>query len=103
MDEARTPEETAAAVQWKPYRYENGAWEEYPIDDYLDRLEPLLREAFKDDPSSTTRTILIATGPGREVMAAQAAYLSFYYGWSMWSSAARPCTRPTTPRPTRSS
>ncbi|HEX9028232.1 MAG TPA: hypothetical protein VF823_03580, partial [Anaerolineales bacterium] len=45
------PTETLAAMNWAPYRYRDGAWEPYPIEEYVQVLDPRLLEIFPPDPT----------------------------------------------------
>ncbi|MGD8855030.1 MAG: LamG domain-containing protein, partial [Chloroflexota bacterium] len=43
------PTETLAAMNWAPYRYRDGAWEPYPIEEYVGVLDPRMAESFPVD------------------------------------------------------
>jgi len=53
LDQDAHPELVMTALNWGPYRYRNGEWESYPIEEYLDKLETRLKDVFtefQDDP-----------------------------------------------------
>jgi len=65
IDISPAEEETIAAVQWSPYRYEDGAWESYPIADYWDQMEVKLTEQFNllfpdDDEYTNDGRVVVA-------------------------------------------
>ena len=53
MDPDSLPVQTAAAVLWAPYRYRDGEWESYPIEEYWDELGRRYEDDF-DDVSDPT-------------------------------------------------
>jgi hypothetical protein len=65
IDISSAEEETVAAVQWSPYRYEDGAWESYPIADYWDQMEVKLTAQFNllfpdDDEYTNDGRVVVA-------------------------------------------
>ena len=68
------PVQTAAAVKWAPYRYRDGEWESYPIEEYWDELGHRYEHDF-DDVSDPTEA------RGR-LMYVRIYYLGLYTGLS---------------------
>lgn len=69
---------TRAVLSWAPYRYKDGEWQSYPIDEYWDRMETRFKAIFteyQDDPDYED----IRSG---QVLIAQSYYLSLYRGQS---------------------
>ncbi len=76
LDPEKSKEETVATMSWASYRYEDGEWESYPIDEYWDRMEVHYKEVFTEyheDPEYED----IRRG---QVFIAQTFYLSMYRG-----------------------
>jgi len=78
--------ETVAAFQWRPYRHRNGAWEAYPIQEYMDLLSVRLGDAFREHPElydpDYRGTEYAELALDTEILAWQSRYLSFHEGLS---------------------
>ncbi len=76
LDPDNSPEETQVTMSWAPYRYQDGEWESYPIDEYWDKIEVRYEEIFdeyQDDPQYED----IRQG---QVFIAKMFYLAMYHG-----------------------
>lgn len=67
-----------AHLSWSPYRYTEGAWENYPIDEYLDYLDSQLRDHPDFAPDDSSDESLEAVEG--QIILAQFYYLSLYNG-----------------------
>ncbi len=80
LSEEDAPLETVAGLNWAPFRYEDGEWEAYPIEEYWDELHERYTAAFvdeygdDDDPEAAR---------GGAVIVGQTHYLSLYVGVSV--------------------
>ncbi len=72
LDFTGRPVETIAAMNWAPYRYRDGAWGSYPMEEYWDLLETRLRAAFPEDPD-------LPDDVNREIVAGQVLIGKTYY------------------------
>jgi len=68
--------QTSAYLSWAPFRYAGGAWESYPIDEYLDRLEVRLKDVL-DEYEDDERYEDILVG---QLLLAKSYYLTLYRG-----------------------
>ncbi len=78
IDPEKSKLQTRTSLSWAPYRYADGEWESYPIDEYWDRMEVRYEEIFTeyaDDPDYSD----IRRG---QVLIAKIFYLSMYRGTS---------------------
>jgi subtilisin-like proprotein convertase family protein len=77
LDPDDVPVETVAGLNWAPYRYEDGEWSAYPIEEYWDELHQRYTAAFageyddEDDPDEVR---------GGAAIMGQIHYLSLYLG-----------------------
>ncbi|MGC9396741.1 MAG: LamG-like jellyroll fold domain-containing protein, partial [Anaerolineae bacterium] len=80
LSEEDAPVETVAGLNWAPYRYKDGEWQAYPIEEYWDELHDRYTAAFAseydddDDPGAAR---------GGAVIVGQTHYLSLYVGVSV--------------------
>lgn len=78
LDPARVSEKVVTSLSWAPYRYRNGAWEAYPIDEYRDKLEVRLGTLDLFRAKSTAEADQdIARG---QLELAKSAYLTLFAG-----------------------
>ena len=68
--------DTLAAMNWQPYRYGDGDWEPYPLDQYWDQLSLHLEDVFPPDPDDPEGQ-LVAQG---KIIVAQAFYMTMVQG-----------------------
>ncbi len=78
LDSESVPQTTRAFLSWAPYRYNESTseWENYPVDEYMDKMEVRLKDAFdeyQDEPDYED----ILRG---QILMAQAHYLTFLAG-----------------------
>ncbi|HBY98100.1 MAG TPA: hypothetical protein DEP84_29855, partial [Chloroflexi bacterium] len=71
------PVQTVAGLNWAPYRYRNGEWEPYPIEDYWDELHDRYAEDFADEFSDEDNPQEVRDGA---VFVGQIYYLTLYAG-----------------------
>ncbi|MEZ4679185.1 MAG: LamG-like jellyroll fold domain-containing protein [Caldilineaceae bacterium] len=77
---AATPRKVSAQVTWSPYRYVSGAWENYPVADYLnDLLTPALAAHAYFVPAGSARADLMAANDRVDI--ARALYLTLNNGY----------------------
>ena len=80
LSEEDVPLDTVAGLNWAPFRYRDGEWQAYPIEEYWDELHDRYTTAFAheygddDDP---------AAARGGAVIVGQTHYLSLYAGVSV--------------------
>ena len=68
--------DTLAAMSWSPYRYRAGAWEPYPMDEYLELFDPRIKEVIPVDPNDPDGQLL-ADG---DLMLARGFFLAMVQG-----------------------
>ncbi|HOS78982.1 MAG TPA: Ig-like domain-containing protein [Anaerolineae bacterium] len=77
LSEEDAPLETVAGLNWAPFRYRDGEWKAYPIEEYWDELHERYTAAFvneyadDDDPEAAR---------GGAVIVGQTHYLALYVG-----------------------
>ncbi len=74
------PEQVMASVNWAPYRYRGGAWEAYPLDEYMDRMEIVFEDVFAGEEVDPDLVGLVSEEEmnAARVVLAQAIYLSLF-------------------------
>jgi PKD repeat protein len=78
IDPDQSQEETLATMSWAPYRYQDGEWQSYPIEEYWDRVSVRFEDVFTEFEDDA-RYDDIRRG---QVFLAQMFYLSMYRGAS---------------------
>jgi type II secretory pathway pseudopilin PulG/subtilisin-like proprotein convertase family protein len=76
----KVPVQTVAGLNWAPYRYQDDAWESYPIEDYWDELERRYERDFSGEYSDEENP---ADVRGGAVFMGQVYYLTLYSGVSV--------------------
>ncbi|MBP7690037.1 MAG: hypothetical protein KA765_19130, partial [Thermoflexales bacterium] len=69
---------TAAAINWAPYRFKDGAWRAYPMHEYWDMFGVRLEQSLTNDPTLSAEDN--ATINHGKVILARAYYLSMNQG-----------------------
>jgi len=69
--------QTVAGMNWAPYRYRDGEWEPYPIEDYWEELEERYEKDFADEYVDEEDPDDLRTGA---VFVGQIYYLAMYNG-----------------------
>ena len=80
LSEDDVPVETVAGLNWAPYRYQDGGWEAYPLEEYWDELHERYTAAFAgeyDDEDSPDEV------RGGAAIMGQLYYMSIYLGVSV--------------------
>lgn len=76
LDTSHHPVETLASMNWAPYRYQNGEWQSYPLDEYWDLMGVRLQNVFSaDDYPKSGEEISLGS-----IAIAKAFYLSMTQG-----------------------
>ncbi len=76
-DPAGAPEMTMAFLSWAPFRYRNGQWESYPINEYWDLLQVRLQDVFPVSDPADMQSVYVAAG---QTALARSFYLSMFLG-----------------------
>ena len=81
--------DTLVSLNWGPYRYQNSAWEAYPLDEYWDKMAVGYKEIFHQNPpkDENGHPMYSASVPDEEVVdglvaASRAFYISMVQGGS---------------------
>ena len=48
LDPTKCSLDVLASINWAPYRYEDGQWQAYPLDDYWDKMSVRFKAQFQD-------------------------------------------------------
>ena len=51
LDPAKVPAQTLATLNTAPYRYRNGSWQNYPLNEYADKLTVNFQSLFASQPA----------------------------------------------------
>jgi len=78
LDLAERDVNVLAALSWSPYRFHEGTWEAYPLNEYWDHLGAVLEESF--DPDTTMPEQMREDLIAGEVHLARAYYLTLSQG-----------------------
>jgi hypothetical protein len=84
LDPNQTKVSTLVGMQWATYRKASTGWEPYRVDEYLPRLDTVLRPVLQADPS-----IYDPNDPNREAALTQAVNIAQSFYMSMTNGAAR--------------
>ncbi len=71
------PEMTMTFLSWAPFRYRDGRWESYPIDEYWDLLQVRLQEVFPVGDPADVQGVRVAAG---QTALARSFYLAMFIG-----------------------
>ncbi|MFQ5594170.1 MAG: LamG-like jellyroll fold domain-containing protein, partial [Anaerolineae bacterium] len=78
MDRKKASLDTLASMNWGPYRYRNGQWEAYPLDEYWDKMAVRYKKIFQENPPKDEKGNRITDPDALEglVIAAQSFYMA---------------------------
>lgn len=79
LSESDAPLETVVGINWAPYRYRNGRWEAYPIEEFWNELHDRYAAAFANEYSDDEDPEAVRGGA---VIVGQMHYLILYIGVS---------------------
>jgi subtilisin-like proprotein convertase family protein len=76
LDPDQVKETVTAFISWAPYRYRDGDWESYPIEEYWDKMEVRFKEIFGEDEDEPEGENIL----NGKLIVARAYYMAVYQG-----------------------